>query len=573
MSIYLKKAILINRAPFKEMQFDFQENEIAILSSINGKGKTTLLSHLADSFYEMAKIAYQNVAHDNSAYYRVSSNVFSLNFDKPSLVYLRYQFGDVVIDYVDLRGNVSRQEYDSLINIENKIDFSVLEGEIRGQGVAKAFSSNCDKSMVEKIFNANILTYFPAYRYETPGYLSEIESNKLNFSSKMRFTGYMNRPIEVISGLKELTNWFMDIVLDLRSSDSSKMTFNNVNQILTELLKSKLGQEVRLGIGPRNLGISRLQVVNKITGSTIYPNLFNLSSGEVALLSLFGEILRQGDIIQMDHPMNEISGIVLVDEVDKHLHISLQKEALPRLIKLFPKIQFIISSHSPFLNLGLAEESLLRTRLLDMSSGLAIEPTKDSQYIEVYNLMVSENENFKKMYDSLQTKLMDNSKLQIVTEGKNTEHIEKALNILAKDLLDRVVIVKGAESSSGDQQLKNAFEIMSKSNHAGRFLFIWDCDSKSKVEPLLETEKFYKFCFQLNAENTKIKKGIENLYQEDLFTEEFYSTKTVETDYGGVKTESTFNKSLFTEKIKSLSDPNYFSKYELFIEKVRDLLD
>ncbi len=46
--------------------------------------------------------------------------------------------------------------------------------------------------------------------------------------------------------------------------------------------------------------------------------------------------------------LNTIEGIVLIDEVDLHLHIKLQKDILPQLIKLFPKVQFIVSSHSPF---------------------------------------------------------------------------------------------------------------------------------------------------------------------------------------------------------------------------------
>lgn len=44
-----------------------------------------------------------------------------------------------------------------------------------------------------------------------------------------------------------------------------------------------------------------------------------------------------------------MTGIVLIDEVDKHLHITLHFSILPKLFELFPNIQFIVSSHSPFL--------------------------------------------------------------------------------------------------------------------------------------------------------------------------------------------------------------------------------
>lgn len=44
----------------------------------------------------------------------------------------------------------------------------------------------------------------------------------------------------------------------------------------------------------------------------------------------------------------DLEGIVLIDELETHLHIELQKKILPFLTKFFPKIQFIITTHSPF---------------------------------------------------------------------------------------------------------------------------------------------------------------------------------------------------------------------------------
>ncbi len=45
----------------------------------------------------------------------------------------------------------------------------------------------------------------------------------------------------------------------------------------------------------------------------------------------------------------DIEGIVLIDELENHLHIGLQKKILPFLTEFFPNIQFIISTHSPFI--------------------------------------------------------------------------------------------------------------------------------------------------------------------------------------------------------------------------------
>lgn len=42
-------------------------------------------------------------------------------------------------------------------------------------------------------------------------------------------------------------------------------------------------------------------------------------------------------------------GIVLVDEIETHLHLELQKKILDLLTTVFPNIQFVVSTHSPFI--------------------------------------------------------------------------------------------------------------------------------------------------------------------------------------------------------------------------------
>ncbi len=44
----------------------------------------------------------------------------------------------------------------------------------------------------------------------------------------------------------------------------------------------------------------------------------------------------------------DIEGVVLIDELETHLHIELQKKILPFLTKFFPRIQFIVTTHSPY---------------------------------------------------------------------------------------------------------------------------------------------------------------------------------------------------------------------------------
>lgn len=44
----------------------------------------------------------------------------------------------------------------------------------------------------------------------------------------------------------------------------------------------------------------------------------------------------------------DMQGIVLIDEIETHLHVELQKMILPFLTRVFPQIQFVVSTHSPF---------------------------------------------------------------------------------------------------------------------------------------------------------------------------------------------------------------------------------
>ena len=291
------------------------------------------------------------------------------------------------------------------------------------------------------------------------------------------------------------------------------------------------------------------------------------------MLCLFGEILRQADTKNNVAGIDGISGIVLVDEVDKHLHIKLQKEVLPRLFNLFPNVQFIVSSHSPFLSMGLAEKASERSKIIDLDNfGISKDPTTNELYIEVYNMMVGENERFKEMYESINQQIEGADKLQIITEGKNNDHIKKAIGICDATLLEKIHIISGAESKTGDQQLKNAFDVMSKGNFVGKFLFVWDCDSANIVNPIIETDRFKKFCFANNEENTKIKKGIENLYPTNYFTDDLYDTKKSEIEYGGSDTKVLFNKGRFLEKVNNETGIAIFEKYNSLLEKIKEIL-
>lgn len=75
-------------------------------------------------------------------------------------------------------------------------------------------------------------------------------------------------------------------------------------------------------------------------------NLLQLSDGYSSILRIISQL-----IMRMEATGKwgfETQGIVLIDEIETHLHIELQEEVFPFLTSFFPKVQFIISTHSPF---------------------------------------------------------------------------------------------------------------------------------------------------------------------------------------------------------------------------------
>ena len=91
-----------------------------------------------------------------------------------------------------------------------------------------------------------------------------------------------------------------------------------------------------------------------------------LSGGYHAFISLVADIARRAVMLNeldgADAPAR-VEGVVLIDEIDLHLHPRWQREALPRLREAFPKLQLVITTHSPQV-LSSAENRQVR-RLFD----------------------------------------------------------------------------------------------------------------------------------------------------------------------------------------------------------------
>lgn len=77
-------------------------------------------------------------------------------------------------------------------------------------------------------------------------------------------------------------------------------------------------------------------------------NVMQLSQGEKSLMALVGDIARRLAMMNpdLDDPLQG-DGIILIDEVDMHLHPSWQRNLVPRFTDTFPNCQIVLSTHSP----------------------------------------------------------------------------------------------------------------------------------------------------------------------------------------------------------------------------------
>ena len=76
----------------------------------------------------------------------------------------------------------------------------------------------------------------------------------------------------------------------------------------------------------------------------------SLSAGNRIVIGLVADIAHRCCILNpwaKEMALKQTPGIVLIDEIELHLHPSWQQQILPTLQRIFPQIQFIVTTHSP----------------------------------------------------------------------------------------------------------------------------------------------------------------------------------------------------------------------------------
>lgn len=517
METYIEYIQNNNNGPLNSLQikFGFKQNgnpKPTILVGKNGCGKSIALSNIVDSLYESAKTAYSNACQPNEHYngfqYFKAISPDQITAGKEFLCsYVKYSTGE---EYIFKSGNLSFMSYQEINPIcSNKLDWGSYN---KTNNFKKCTFS---KNQAEKIFENEAIAYFPPSRYEKPIWLGNkyFEPLTINeISIKSRSNGDLDNKITPENCSQKNISWILSVLMDSRcdiklEADTKQLSIDhnpNVNNTLffgqarkniETLLSEILNEKVYLDLGYRNEGSQRLKIRKEADDSIFAPSIESLSTGQLALFDLFATIIRYGDNYDLKKGtfLSDISGIAIIDEVDLHLHSSLQFETLPKLIRLFPKVQFILTTHSPLFLLGMSKQFTEDDyEIFELPTGIQISSEDFSEFEIAYNAY-RDTEQYHAELEKISFENL--GKALIITEGTTDwRHLEAAYNYLSQqeELKDKLPSIQdfefykyGPENDKicsftlemGDRELQKLCEYSAKTPHSYPLICIFDSDN------------------------------------------------------------------------------------------------
>ena len=310
-----KKLSLNKWKQFETIDIDFHDR-LTVLTGANGSGKTTILHllarHFGWGFQELATPSKDTATGLIKFFSRLFKKDQNLN-ENPLIGNITYDNGETA----DLRINHNQTaKYDVTIQYNHR-------------------------NNTNKITGLNISSHRSVFKYqEVPSVSTQKRGRKGAFqlseqSSKTELlqTGYYeHKPINYI--IKEtLLNWAIG---------------GSGNEFIipdAELRKNYLDFQEKLRIlFPKNIGFRKISIRN-------YEIVLETDSGDFMIDSVSGGLASIIDLCWQIFNFTDASEkfVVLIDEIENHLHAAMQRSILPDLIKAFPNVQFIVSTHSPLI--------------------------------------------------------------------------------------------------------------------------------------------------------------------------------------------------------------------------------
>ena len=511
-NMYLKTIHSVNIGPIDDVKINFPFNEDktpkpVVLVGENGTGKSILLSNIVDSFYELAGKSFDDaLKKDNLSFNQEFYKIIASQEIKIGKTYL---YAYILYENEDSPNNSIKYLFKSGSLSAN--DFYDLEGmkpdDFTWKDIENYKNVRVDHQEVKNIFAKNVFCYFPPSRYERPNWLGIKYYAIENFEHptvREKFSDRLDKPISVVDVTSDTLQWLLDVIADSRcdvehiKGDTWKFVHGNTSNLrllniarknLEEIMSTILGEEVYFGLNYRNSNGSRFNI-NSINNNMIIPNLNALSTGQSALFNMFATIIRYADINDLNKSirLEDITGIVVIDEIELHLHSNLQRDVLPKLLKKFPKVQFIISSHSPLFLLGMDElYGSVGYEIYQMPSAIRITAERFSEFEKAYRYLMNTEKHQQEIRDIIQDVIKQHTeKPLIITEGQSDwKHMKTAFqNLKSKPEYTEYLNMNldfleyDSNTNMGNSNLVAMCQHFSKVRQARKVIFIADADDK-----------------------------------------------------------------------------------------------
>lgn len=149
--------------------------------------------------------------------------------------------------------------------------------------------------------------------------------------------------------------------------------------------------------------------------------LEELSDGYSSVIQIVSDLILRMDknwLLGDEISQYDTEGIVLIDEIETHLHIGLQKKIMPFLTQFFPKIQFIVTTHSPYIL-----NSLSNAKVYDLENGMELEDLSAYSSDELAEGYFGADE----YSEQIKEKIKRYQALRVKPDLTEEEHTERAL--------------------------------------------------------------------------------------------------------------------------------------------------
>lgn len=320
----------------EETKITMSPEKVTLLLGVNGAGKTTILNSIYRSICDT--LSFTTVKHKE---FGISKATISFG-DEKSEVYTLFKLEATL----------------SLYEIGYRL---LLNGQINLIGSNRKKIRDYFMSLYRD-YNNSILPLFRYFQTEKLDNTNKINRPQYN-KMETRNIGYVGHYSKIIL-IQEVTEF---IINQVNIENQAKVDNNNleyetpmgkyIRGTLNEFTSILYNEHVEVEVKHSRYSSNQTLVVTKSDQKIEFPQL---SSGEKYILSLILELIYRAAILNPNmEDLREIPGIVLIDEIEDHLHPKWQLTILQALQACFPNIQFIVSSHSPLIASSVRREQIV----------------------------------------------------------------------------------------------------------------------------------------------------------------------------------------------------------------------